>query len=87
MEGEEQSMECGICGSDEEEGGRRPTTLRNVQKVSKQEREEHELTHCPFRVWCKYCVEGRAYTMMHKSNVGGDKGTGGAPRISMDYFT
>ena len=39
------------------EEGRRPATLQAPLRVSKQEREEHELTHMPYRSWCPICVQ------------------------------
>ena len=39
----------------EEEGeeGRRAKGMTTPMKVSDKEREEHELTHTPFRAWCR----------------------------------
>ena len=44
---------------DEGEEGRRPATLPSPIRVTRAEREEHELTHTPFRPWCPHCVRGR----------------------------
>ena len=44
-------------GRDEEgEEARTPRRLPAPQYVSKAEREEHELTHTPYRSWCHHCV-------------------------------
>ena len=44
--------------TEEGEEGRAGIPLTAPPKVSKQEREEHELTHTPFRAWCPFCVMG-----------------------------
>ena len=57
--------------SEEEDGGdlqvdekveerRSPVRIPAPCRPSKQEIEEHELTHTPFRPWCRCCVKGRA---------------------------
>jgi len=71
--------------TDEGEEGRTAIGLKIPQKVSKTEREEHELTHTPFRAWCRHCVRGRGKNMAHKSSTE-DKSMAGVPRVSMDYF-
>ena len=38
---------------------------RDPRCPSAQERAEHELTHLPFRIWCKACVEGRLENRPH----------------------
>ena len=53
--------------------------------VSKQEKEQHELTHLPFRSWCSHCVRGRARNMMHKRDQSKEERSN-VPRVSMDYF-
>ena len=37
-----------------------------VHKPSKEEKEHHERTHCPYRVWCKHCVRGRGMNSQHR---------------------
>ena len=39
--------------------GARPKVKRKPRLPTKQEREEHEATHIPFRSWCRHCVRGR----------------------------
>ena len=43
----------------EGEEGRQPVALKAPIQVTMAEREEHELTHTPFRAWCAHCVRGR----------------------------
>merc|ERR1712051_392369 len=51
---------------EEGEEGREPVRLPTPIRVSKAEREEHELTHTPFRAWCEHCVRCRARNAPHK---------------------
>ena len=52
---------------DEETGeGRKPISMTVPEGPSNQEREEHELTHIPYRSWCEHCVKGRARSRAHK---------------------
>ena len=45
---------------DEEEYGMRKTVKRQDPKEpTKEEMEEHEKTHMPFRSWSRHCVRGR----------------------------
>ena len=44
---------------DEECGVRRSVKKLDPREPSKEEREEHEKTHLPFRNWCRHCVRGR----------------------------
>ena len=49
--------------SDEEEHpgeeARRVKVVRDPCAPTKAEREAHEATHLPFRIWCEHCVNGR----------------------------
>ena len=36
---------------------------------SRREREEHELTHLPYRCWCDHCVSGRGVQAPHTSTA------------------
>ena len=42
---------------EKQEEGRRPNAMTVPEGPSAQEREEHELTHIPYRAWCKHCVK------------------------------
>ena len=65
--------------------GRLPKGLHNPQVVSKEERDEHNRTHMPFRSWCKHCVRGRGRNTMHRKQSKTDEESQ-VPRICMDYF-
>ena len=71
---------------DDEEEGRLPRRMPNVCKPSKDEIDEHEKTHCPFRAWCRSCVLGRATNAQHRSITRGLDCDREVPRVSMDYF-
>jgi len=70
-----------------EEEGREPKVRTRIKGPTKKEREEHEATHIPFRVWCRHCVRGRGRNSHHKKAEGEDKDVGEqrVPKISMDY--
>ncbi len=83
-----EAAEEGAGRSTEEEGeeARESKGLVAPKLVSKQEREEHERTHMPFRNWCPYCVKGRARKMAHRRKVKDEEDKEvEVPRISMDY--
>ncbi len=56
----------------------------NTREPSRAEREAHELTHIPYRSWCRHCVRGKAVEDPHRKSTDCEE-RGGDPRISMDY--
>ena len=70
---------------EEGEEGREPRGLHAPHQVSKAERELHELTHTPYRAWCRYCVRARGRNMPHRTRDE-ERKAGGVPKIAMDYF-
>ena len=50
---------------------------------SQKEIDDHELTHIPFRSWCKHCVFGRAQSHPHYKDKETEKP--GHPTVSWDY--
>ena len=70
---------------EEEEQGRAPRMMRSPPVVSQQAREQHELTHTPFRAWCKHCVRARGRNSQHQRQGKGSR-EGQVPRVSFDYF-
>ena len=50
---------CQPCGAVEEEEAREAVPTKTFTKVSKEERERHELTHAPFRSLCRFSLMGR----------------------------
>ena len=60
-----EAIEAG--GEEEEELGKRSVLkMMNPILPSKAEIEEHELTHLPYRNWCRHCVRGRGKEAPHK---------------------
>ena len=68
---------------EEGEEWRKPKAFTSPMRVTADERALHELTHIPYKPWCKYCVWARARNMPHGGKVEGTEG--GVPRVSMDY--
>ena len=90
-EGEQMDKEQGVCLSsgEEAEEGREAMKARTPAKVSEEEKSKHELTHTPFRAWCKFCVMGRGKNESHRKKNEDQKREDkeiGVPRICMDYF-
>ena len=81
MSGKEEEIEAEAEG----EEGRQPVALKTPVQVTQAERDEHELTHTPFRAWCAHCVRGRGRNMPHLKRRG-DEDRDRVPRISFDYF-
>ena len=46
------------------------------------EKEEHELTHLPYRSWCRHCVRGRGKELPHKKRMEETD----AAEMSFDFF-
>ena len=65
-------------------GVRRPVVLKAPFRVSREEREAHEITHTPYRSWCPYCVRGRGRNTPHRLRSEDAKHSG-IPKIAMDY--
>ena len=47
-------------------GDRAPVKAWDPVKPSQKEMDEHEVTHLPFRNWCRDCVHGRGEKMHHR---------------------
>ena len=60
---EEEGAEDKEEDEEEVEEGRKVKGMPTPQTVSRREREEHELTHLPYRSWCPRCVRGRGRNM------------------------
>ena len=71
--------------SEEGEEARTPRKLPTPIYVLKVEREEHDLTHTPYRSWCDHCVRCRGRNAQHRK-AGKDEKKSDVPRVSFDYF-
>ena len=84
-DGLSQEVAAEVEGEEGEEG-REPRIGAVPNMPSKAEREQHELTHTPYRSWCEHCVRARGRNRPHqKGNRAADDGAK-VPRISFDYF-
>ena len=68
---------------DEDLGERRPQKMHDPLEPTAEERRMHELTHLPFRSWCKHCVKGRGKEKPCKKQPGEE---GGAPELHVDFM-
>ena len=50
----------------DQSGVRVPRKLPNPCLPSRAEVEAHELTHLPFRNWCRHCLAGRGKELAHR---------------------
>ena len=82
QEGEAQSQPSEV----EEEGGevQPPRMVRAPGDPTKAEREEHEITHVPYRAWCEHCVKSRGKDG-HHGRVPLEMAESTIPRVVMDY--
>ena len=55
--------------------------MLDPQLPTKEEVEEHNLTHLPFRNWCPHCVRGAGRSADHRVHVRDD----GLPEVHLDY--
>ena len=49
-----------------EPGERKTKKMQDPKMPTRTEIEEHNLTHLPFRSWCRHCVRGRGKELPHK---------------------
>ena len=83
-------MECDVCPLIEGtlpipppiDEARRPKFEKLKSQPSKEEVEEHELTHMPYRSWCAHCIRGKAEAGPHRAEEHDDEEV---PLVSMDY--
>ena len=76
-------------GGEDGEEGITSKGLAAPARVSKEEQEEHERTHTPYRSWCEFCVKGRGRKMAHRAMTEEEKeeeARSRVPRVSLDYF-
>ena len=65
--------EC-VIGEDVQQGERKPVKMNDPVEPSAEERKEHEITHLPYRNWCRHCVRGRGKEAPHEKKKGGVDG-------------
>ena len=72
----------GLGETDDEAEGRPMHGAKAPREPSREEREEHDLTHWPRRPWCKHCVSTGCVASPH---YGGQPKDRSKPIISLDY--
>ena len=88
FESRRDALSHGVAAEDRQEEGEEGRVSKGIsapQKVSKEERDEHNRTHTPFRAWCRHCVRGRGKSTPHCAGVKEEEELK-VPKISMDYF-
>ena len=60
---------------------RRVVKLQDPKKPTEEEVQEHQLTHLPFRSWCKHCVAGKETEAPGRKSEGG----GQIPEFHVDW--
>ena len=95
FEGDKTVMMCGGCiaingdeiltndDDENEHGNVPPRMLTSPSMPSRQEVQEHSITHLPYRSWCPYCVMGKMKASPHKRGV--DHTDDAIPTVSFDY--
>ena len=68
---------------EEEEEARRAKGAAVPELPSREEMEEHRLTHTPYRSWCRHCVKGKAKGRPHHRGTEKEKEV---PCVVMDYM-
>ena len=66
-----------------EHGQREARKMRSPEMPSQAEVDVHELTHVPFRSWCRHCIRGRGKESNHSSKC--DRESGSIPEFSFDW--
>ena len=90
-EGEDRGDDSGDGRASEaasdEEGGV-PIQLPNPRTPTRQEREEHEATHLPYRSWCEHCVRGKGRRRGHRRRENEQKKAdlGNVTKVYMDFY-
>jgi hypothetical protein len=49
-----------------QKGIRKTAKLGEPREPTAEERNEHEMTHLPYRSWCRHCVRGRGKEAAHR---------------------
>ena len=76
----------GIDEGDEAEGGggnRKVARKHEPRQPSQQEKEEHEMTHLPFRSWCRHCIMMRGREEDCRKSMEEERQV---PKVHLDYM-
>ncbi len=82
---EEEAMLFGECDPDDEENGesRAPKIASRPYIPTKAEIDAHYPLHAEYRSWCKFCVEGKEASRLHKRGDPTEEPVG--VTVSIDY--
>ena len=62
-------------------GVRKPIKMNDPAEPSDEERRQHDLTHLPYRSWCRHCVGGRGKEAPHRRQECHSE----LPELHLDY--
>ena len=80
---EEEREVAGERTEGEPEEAQKAKAARVPSKPSKEEVDEHMITHLPFRAWCPHCVKGKSKGKPHQKATPGSREM---PIVTMDYM-
>ena len=67
MEGIDEDVQEELEADEEvQKGVRKTAKLGEPREPTAEERNEHEMTHLPYRSWCRHCVRGRGKEAAHR---------------------
>ena len=66
---------------EEDAGVRKPVKVADPKLPTQTEIDEHNLTHLPFRNWCRHCIRGKERSADHRVEARHD----GMAEVHMDY--
>jgi hypothetical protein len=69
-------------GEDVQQGERKTAKLNDTKEPSHEEGKAHEMTHLPFRSWCRHCIRGRGKEAAHFKRTFGE---GELHELHFDY--
>ena len=69
-------------GEEERAGERVPRRVQDPRLPTREEIEQHNLTHLPFRSWCLHCLRGKGEANPHHQ---AERDDGAIPEVHMDY--
>jgi hypothetical protein len=78
----EEGVQETLEGEEVQHGERKTAKLNDPKEPSSEERKTHEMTHLPFRRWCRHCIRGRGKEAAHYKRKGED---GELHELHFDY--
>jgi hypothetical protein len=81
-EGEDTQAEEDGEGDDNQRGVRIPQKMADPKLPSREDVEEHDKTHLPYRNWCRHCIRGKGQETPHKAGTQ----TPSIPEFHIDFL-